>query len=166
MARKKPEPQEQKPIDPIMDDGKEIDLEPIEVAAQTMLGDLMKMAIDLAKALPKSWQELSEREQDTWLNSIEAQCRMAVRQVVQIIAAEGCARIPVQIKGTTIKEGVVVQVEMLDAKQVVEMIESGTKMAMLVMANSDNFTNDEGKPTAEKDQRGLELGSEYDEENQ
>jgi hypothetical protein len=160
MAKKKPEPQEQ-PIDPIMDDDQEQDLDPVEVAAQTMLGDLMKMTIDLAKALPTSWQELSESQQDMWINSVEAQCRTAIRHVVQIIASEGCARIPVQIRSCTIKDSVVVQVEMLDGHQVIEMVSADSKTAILVLANSDNFISDNGKPKAEKDQRALDLGHEY-----
>ncbi len=137
------------------------EIEPVEVAASTMLGDLMKMTIELAKALPKSWQELSETQQDVWLNSVESQCRMAVRQVVQIIASEGCARIPVQIAATTIKKGVEVKVELVNHHDVIEMLSADTKVAMLVLANSDNFISDGGKPKAEKDQRSLDLGGEY-----
>lgn len=136
-------------------------LEPVEIAANTMLGDLMKVVIDLAKALPKSWAELSETQQDMWLNSVDAQCRMAIRQVVQIIASEGCARIPVQIAACTIKKGVEVKVELVNHHDVISMLEAETKTAMLVLANSDNFTAEAGKPKAEKDQRSLDLGKEY-----
>ena len=31
----------------------------VDVAAKTMLGDLMKMSLDMAKALPMPWQKLS-----------------------------------------------------------------------------------------------------------
>ena len=135
--------------------------ETVEVAASTMLGDLMKMCIDTAKALPKSWQELSENEQDAWLNSIEKQCREAIKQVVQIIVAEGATRIPVTITSTTIKKSVVVNAELIDKAQVVEMLQADTRTAILVLANSDHFMRDEGKPVATEDQRTLDLGGEY-----
>lgn len=121
----------------------------------------MRLVVETAKALPKSWQELSEREQEDYLYRIETQCRDAVRQCVQIIASEGYVRIPVQIKSTTIKEGVVVQAELVQSSQVIDLVSAETKMAMLVLANSDAFTQDEGKPQAEVDQRSLELGQEY-----
>lgn len=125
-----------------------------------MLGDLMNICVDNAKAMQTSWQQMSEHEQDTWLNSIEQRCRSAIKQVVQIIASEGATRIPVQIKSCTIKDAVVVQVEMLHSVQVIDMVSADSKMALLVLANSDHFTRDEGKPEAEADQRGLDLGNE------
>lgn len=132
-----------------------------EIAAQTMLGDLMKICVDMAKALPKSWAQLSENEQDTWLNSIEKQCREAVKSVVQIIASEGNTRIPVTITSTAVKKNVVVNAELVDKNQVVEMLQADTRTAILVLANSDHFLRDEGKPVATGDQRSLNLGNEY-----
>jgi hypothetical protein len=154
MTKKKPEVQEE-----IMSEEKQIP--PTEIAAQTMLGDLMNLAIENAKALPKSWQELNEFEQGDYLHRIEMQCRDAVRQCVQIIASGGCVRIPIQIKSCTIKDSVVVQAELVSASHVIDLVSMGSKMAMLVLANSDEFVTEEGKPTAEKDQRSLELGHEY-----
>lgn len=131
-----------------------------EVSAQTMLGDLMNTVIDELKAAPRVWQEMSEQQQDDVLQRIELRCKDAVRQCVQIIAAEGQIRIPVTIKQTTIKDGVVCQVEFIHSNHVVDMIEAQTKTGMLVLVNSDNFLNEDSKPKAEPDQKAMDLDEE------
>jgi len=133
-----------------------------EIAEQTMLGDLMNLVVENAKALPKSWQELSENEQCDYLNRIELQCRSAISECVKIIASQGFIRIPVQIKQTTIKESAVVQCELIHTPQVIDLVSADTKIAMLVLADSTAFTQDENKPAPDKQQK--ELGMEYHEQ--
>lgn len=139
--------------------------DPVEVAASTMLGDLMKMVVEQCKAMPKSWQEMSESDQDNYLYRIETQCRMAVVQCVQIIASNGLTRIPVEIISTMIKKGVEVKAELVDPHMVIDLVSAETKMAMLVLADSSQFTSEKGKPASEADQRSLELGREYMDED-
>lgn len=144
------------------DETQEQQLDPVEVAAETMLGDMMRVVIDLAKALPKSWQELSEKEQDTWLNSVDAQCRTAIGHCVQIIASEGFVRVPVEIgKGSFKGREVKLEVQLINGRQLPEFLEAEQTVGVLVLADPDRFTSSEGRPKADKDQRSLDLGHEY-----
>lgn len=62
----------------------------IEIAENTLLGDLMRCVIEQIKVLPKPWDALSEAEQQDYLDRIEVQVADAVRQAVKIIASQ-CA---------------------------------------------------------------------------
>ena len=74
-----------------------------QVAAETMLGDLMHTVIDMAKALQKPWQQLGEREQQDWLDSIEKQCETAAKRVVEIIASGGRTTVVATLKSVSLR---------------------------------------------------------------
>lgn len=154
MSKKKQQQAEQQP------EQQPVEKSPVEIASETMLGDLMHVVVDSVKSMPRTWQEMSEQQQDDYLAMIDKQCRAAIEQCVQIIASQGMVRMPVEIVQTTIKDGVKVQVELVRAEQVVEMVEARTKYAMLVMANVNDFVGEEGKPKADKDQQDLLDGGE------
>lgn len=110
---------------------KDFDIE--DIAAKTMHGDMMNHMIEMAKALPKPWQQMSEDEQDDWIASIESRCKHIIEQTVSIIASEGFASIDALLAQVVFKDGVKAQLEIpRGAQHAIDLAEAQGKSVRLV----------------------------------
>ena len=78
----------------------------VNVAAETMLADLMSAVVDELKLLPDCWQKLSEKKQDDALYRIEHRLRANISMAVSIIAADGRAVIDADVEQVVFKDGI------------------------------------------------------------
>lgn len=137
----------------------------IEVAKETMLGDLMKCLVEQIKVCPKSWQQMSEQEQQEALDRMELQVSDAVRQVVNIVLSENKIAVVAKIESVTYKDGCKVVLKALgEIANTIHLAEAEGQIVNIIIPQTDDMLNGDGKPKAEPDQRGLELGEEYDDE--
>lgn len=130
----------------------------VVTAANTMLGDLMNCVVDLAKAMPTTWQEMSEAKQDEWLALVDRQCSRAIRDCVHIIATRGSVSVPAVVDSVTFKDGVKVVLKMAGTGEGAHMVadhQNGT--VMICMADYEELTSDNDKPKADPDQSPLAL---------
>lgn len=138
----------------------------IEVAKETMLGDLMKCLIEQIKVCPKSWSQMSQTEQQEALDRMELQVSDAVRQVVRIIMSENTVNVPAKIESVTYKDGCKVVLKAIGPiENTIHLAEAEGKIVSVIIPDTDGMLNGDGKPEAEPDQRGLELGEEYSDED-
>lgn len=134
----------------------------IEVSEQTMLGDLMKCVIEQVKVLPKPWDALSEDEQREYLDRVDLQVADAVRQAISIINSQGNISVPAKVESVTYKDGCKVVLKAVgDITNTIHLAEAEGSFVNVIIP-ADGLINDNGKPEPEPDQRGLELGHEYD----
>lgn len=135
----------------------------IEVSEQTMLGDLMKCVIEQVKVLPKPWDALSEHEQREYLDRVDLQVADAVRQAISIISSQGHNMVPAKIESVTYKDGCKVVLKAIgDIVTTIHLAEAEGQIVNIIIPVAE-LLSDNGKPEPDPDQRGLELGHEYDE---
>ena len=138
----------------------------ISIAEETMLGDLMQCVVEQLKVLPKSWQSMSEREQQETLDRIELQVSDAVRQAVRIVSSQGHINVPAKIESVTYKDGCKVVLKAVgDIANTIHLAEAEGKIIAVIIPEEEALLGEDGKPKAEPDQRGMNLGDEYDEED-
>lgn len=130
----------------------------VELAAPTMLGDLMAIVVDEIKAAPDVWQKLSEHKQDALIHRVEQRVREAVRQCVELIAANGRVAIPGAIESVQVKDALkaVVIVAKSDPHRH-ELIDATKKAVMIVIADPTDYSGGAGDVKADKDQPELPL---------
>lgn len=82
----------------------------VEIAEETMLGDLMKVALDEIKAAPDVWEKLSEKQQDDVIYRVEMRCRKAVRTAADLINSNGRTHVRAKVDYVKFKDGEAVAV--------------------------------------------------------
>jgi len=134
----------------------------IEISENTMLGDLMKCVIEQVKVLPKPWDALSENEQRDYLDRVELQVADAVRQAIRIITSQGHNMVPAKVDSVTYKDGCKVVLKAVGGiENTIHLAEAEGQFVNVIIPAAE-LLNGSGKPQPEPDQRGLELGEEYD----
>jgi hypothetical protein len=133
----------------------------IEIAETTLLGDLMKCIIEQVKVLPKPWEALSENEQREYLDRVDLQVADAVRQAISIISSQGHNMVPAKVDSVTYKDGCKVVLKALGGiEHTIHLVEAEGAIVNVIIPASE-LLNDNGKPEPEPDQRGMDLGHEY-----
>jgi len=82
----------------------------VEIAEITMLGDLMKVALDEIKAAPDVWEKLSEKQQDDLIYRLEMRVRKAVRTAADLINSNGRTHVRAKVDYVKFKDGEAVAV--------------------------------------------------------
>src|SRR5690606_30910002 len=80
--------------------------ESIDVAEETMAGDLMSFLRDELKAAPDVWQKMSEEQQENVIYRAENRVLTAVKKAVQIIASADRPTISATVESVTVKDGI------------------------------------------------------------
>lgn len=128
----------------------------VEIAAETMRGDLVSMLIDELKAAPDCWQKLSQAQQDDVIWRATRRVESSVRAAVNIIAADGRKVITSTLEQITAKDGIkaVCVLGKHDPNRH-ELLDSVGKAVLIVVADCDEYSGGE-IPKGESDQRALD----------
>lgn len=78
----------------------------VDIASETLLGDLMSTLLDEIKQMRDVWQKLPEMKQREAISRIECRCKLAVSQVVGIIAAEARPSLTATVEKVEFKDGI------------------------------------------------------------
>lgn len=124
--------------------------------AESMLGDLMSCVLDLAKALPKPWQALTEADQAMWLSKVDMRCKQAIEECVAIIATRNAQRIAATVDSVTFKKAVKVTLKMPHTTAGAHLVADYAGEAVyIVVADQADLTSDHHKPIATPQQPAL-----------
>jgi len=129
-------------------------------ASSTLLGDVMSIVLNQVKALPKSWQELSEAEQNDYLDSIREQSMEAIEQVVYTLNANSYTTVNAIVESVTFKGGVkaVLITDKHNNPAVHDLAESESKPVKILIPDLERFEADGSTaPVADADQSSLDL---------
>lgn len=130
----------------------------LEIARSTMLGDLMHTMLDIVKPMQKPWQQMSQDEQDWWLESLEKQCTSAIEQCVTLLASDGHVAMPATLKRVVFKGAV--EATLVIEKQAqnrIDLADAAGTTVQLVIWDTESHMGDGNKPKAEANQRPLDL---------
>lgn len=124
--------------------------------AKSMLGDLMSIVLDLAKALPKPWQQLSQAEQAMWISKVDMRCKDAIEECVAIIATRNAQRIAATVDSVTFKKAVKVTLKMPHTTPGAHLVaDYAGEAVLIVVADQAELLSEHHKPAATPDQPEL-----------
>lgn len=139
----------------------EFDIEKMSV--ETMLGDLMKCVIEQYKALTKPWQAMTEAQQRVEIERAENYVRDAITKAVTIISVGDYKSIDAHVESVTFKQGVKAVIQLpRGVEGVHDLADSEGQVVKIVIANTEGFLSNRGKPKEDPDQAEIYgLGEEY-----
>ncbi len=128
----------------------------VELASETLLGDLMSLVIEELKAAPDVWQKLSESKQDAVIGRVHQRVREAVRQAVELIAANGRTAIPANLEQVTVKDTykAVLTLSKTDPNRH-ELVDATGRAVVIVIADAEEFSGGAGEVKPDPDQPDL-----------
>ena len=126
----------------------------VELARETMLGDLMSLVIEELKAAPDVWQRLPEHKQDAVIGRVHQRVGEAVRQAVELMAANGRTAIPATLEQVTVKDAYKAVLTLRkDDPSRHELVDATGRSVMIVVADPTEFSGGAGDVKADPDQR-------------
>lgn len=132
------------------------------MTADTLGKDLLSALVTEIKLLPDPWQKLSKAKQDDIIDRLRARVESNVKMAVHLLAAEGRVTIAGDLDQITIKDGVKAVVKFgTGAANLHELYDVAGKAILLVVANAADHTGGMNEITGESDQRAMDLGHEY-----
>lgn len=130
----------------------------VEIAKETMAGDLIAATIDELKAAPNVWQKMSQKQQQEVIERVTNRVQHNISQAVSIMASEARPVIRAKLAQVTVKD---------ELKAVVlvskhhphrhEFIDSSSQEILVVLLNTEQFFGGVGELQADPDQPELRL---------
>ncbi len=134
------------------------------MTADTIGKDLLGALVTELKLLPKPWPELSQDKQNDIIDRLRSRVDNAIKMAVHLIASEGRTVVTGDLDQITIKDGVKAVVKFsAAAPNLHELYEASGKAVIVVVAGHKEHTGGMDEVKGEADQRGLDLGHEYNE---
>lgn len=132
------------------------------MTAETIGKDLLGALLGEIRLLPKPWPQLSQGKQDDIIERLRKRVDNAVKMAVHILAADGRTVVAGDLDQITIKDGVKAVVKFgANAANLHEMYEASGKAVLVVVANHTDYTGGMDEVSGEPDQRAMDLGHEY-----
>jgi hypothetical protein len=132
------------------------------MTAETVGKDLLQALVMELKLLPSPWQKLPKKKQDDIIDRLRARVETNVKMAVHLLAAEGRTVVAGDIEQITIKDGVKAVVRFgIGTADLHELYEAAGKSVLVVVANAADHTGGLHDVQGEEDQRAMDLGHEY-----
>lgn len=135
----------------------------VNIARETMVGDLRDLCLDFIKNAPDVWQKLSEEKQAEQIDRVTVGIRHAVIRAVEIVSSNNLPRIVAKVESITIKDGIkaVMQLSKQDPNRHA-LADSQGLSAIIVVTEAADFLGEGENPQADKDQPALPLADDED----
>ncbi|NII73211.1 hypothetical protein FHW84_001780 [Dyella sp. SG562] len=112
----------------------------VEMAAETMTGDLLAACVDELKIQRDVWAKLNEQDQQEAIYRLSSRITDNVRQAVEIIASGNRPTIVATVESVTVKDGIkaVLTLQKHDAHRH-ELIDAAGQSVLLIVAGASEF---------------------------
>lgn len=129
----------------------------LELAADSMLGNLIAVCLDEIKAAPDVWPKLNEHQQGDVIDRVRRQIETAIRQAVHLIAADGREVIAADLEQITAKDDIkaVLKLARHDERRHA-LLDAVGKPVLIVVAGNSQFLGGE-IPAPEPNQADLDI---------
>lgn len=130
--------------------------ETINLANETLVGDIRDFLLDRVKNHKKPWVAMSETEQHGEIHSATEAAKHLVRRAVNIIASEGRKVITGHLEQVTVKKEIKAVVTLPKSDECRhELIDSQGQSVLLVVADTAAFSGEGDAPEPDPDQGDL-----------
>jgi hypothetical protein len=149
----------------MQDDTEYQDLPVIELASDTLRGDVRDAFLSWFKATPKPWGEMSESEQRSFADTADRAARSLVKQACRLIAGNERKVIVANLVEYREKDGVEAKLKLPSTGEVVAALHEACGREVLIIASGEEEVSGEAGPAEiDADQPKFPaLGEEYDE---
>ncbi|KVT68884.1 DNA translocase FtsK [Burkholderia ubonensis] len=138
----------------------------LQMTAETIGKDLLSALVTEIKLLPDLWVKLSENKQNDVIDRLRARVEHNVKMATHLIASDGRVVVQGDLEQITIKDGVKAAVKFSSAAPNLHALyDAQSKAVLLVVADAAAHTDGMDEVRGESDQRGLDLGREYTDED-
>ncbi|ODT97440.1 MAG: hypothetical protein ABS82_00350 [Rhodanobacter sp. SCN 67-45] len=127
-----------------------------QIAADTMLCDLMACLIDEFKSSPDVWQKMPEDQQQDVIYRVQQRVQENIRVAVEIIASANRPTIVATVESVTVKEAIkaVVTLPKSDAQRH-NLFDAAGQAVLLIVAGASEFYGGTDQVQADPDQPAL-----------
>ena len=137
-------------------------IDPRTMTADTIGKDILSAIVMELKLLPKPWPKLSESKQNDIIDRLRDRVDANVKMAVHLIASQGRTVVAGDLDQITIKDGVKAVVKFgSNAANLHELYDVAGKAVLVVVADAENHTGGMGEIKGDGDQRVMDLGHEY-----
>lgn len=137
-------------------------IDPRTMTADTIGKDILAAIVTELKLLPKPWPELAESKQNDIIDRLRSRVESNVRMAVHLIASQGRTVVAGDLDQITIKDGVKAVVKFSSAApNLHELYDAASKAVLVVVANAADHTGGMDEIRGDGDQRIMDLGHEY-----
>lgn len=136
------------------------------MTADSVGKDLLSALVTELKLLPDVWPKLSEKKQNDIIERLRARVQSNIAMAVHTLASAGRTVVAGDLDQITIKDGVKAVIKFsAAAPSLHELYDAQGKAVLVVVASAGDHTSGMDDVTGESDQRGLDLGREYTDED-
>lgn len=146
-----------------MAENKEEEKSNVEMAASTMLGDMMQLVVQELKDVEKPWQQISEEHQGEILDRAEARITGFIEKAVSIIAGGNNVSLTAKLESVTFGDVAKIVLKTgVDVPAIHDLTAHGKGNAVKIsILDAGEYLSDSStKPEAEPDQKDLGIGEE------
>lgn len=144
----------------------EVDVEEVELQAETLRGDVRAAICDHFRAQSKPWEQMPEAEQHKFNSGVEKIADNLVREVVRIVASEGRMVIGATLENVTVKDEIKAVMTMLKSDEGRHaIVDSVGSRVQIVVANAGKFMGQKEDARVDKDQPELAMGNVNEDDN-
>ncbi|WP_237173006.1 cell division protein FtsK [Paracandidimonas lactea] len=150
MAKKKPEQQPEQPKDIR------------EMTADSLGRDLLSALVQEIKLLPKPWASLTKSKQDDIIDRLRDRVEYNVKMAVHLIASNNRTTVIGDLESVTSKDGIKAQFKInQNSEGRHHLFDSVGHACLIVVADASEHTGGMDDVQGESDQRSMDLGKEY-----
>lgn len=132
------------------------------MTAESVGKDLLSALVTEIKLLPDTWPKIPQKKQDDIIDRLRERVDSQVKMAVHLLAAEGRTVVAGDLDQITIKDGVKAVIKFgSNAANLHELYGASGQAVLLVVAHSAQHTGGMDEIHGEADQRAMDLGHEY-----
>lgn len=132
------------------------------MTAATIGKDLLSALVTELKLLPTVWAKLPKAKQDDIIDRLRDRVETNVKMAVHMLAAQGRTVVVGDLEQITIKDGAKAVIKVArSAESLHELYDAQGKAVLLVVSDAGEHTGGMDDVTGEADQRAMDLGHEY-----
>jgi ribosome modulation factor len=136
------------------------------MTADTIGKDILGALLAEIKLLPKPWEKLSKTKQDDILDRLRSRVEANVKMAVHLIASEGRTVVSGDLDQITIKDGAKAVIKISrTAESLHELYDAQGRAVLIVVSSAAEHTGGMDEIQGEADQRVMDLGHEYREDD-
>lgn len=130
--------------------------ETIELASETLSGDLRDVMLTHIRSMENPWSKLSERDQEDKIYAITNACETIVRRAVSMIAADGREVINVEVPKFTVKDKIVMEVvASVTTPSIEHLADNRGRPALLMFVAAADYVGQQSEAKPDPDQPEL-----------